>query len=73
MSYDIKTIKYDGENTTSSTSVAEKTGHLHVENKLHPCLSPCKKLNSKWMKDLNRRPETLKLAQEKTETYRHKQ
>jgi hypothetical protein len=32
--------------------------------KLHPCLSPCTSSDSKWIKDLNIRPETLKLAQE---------
>jgi hypothetical protein len=32
--------------------------------KLHPCLSPCTSINSKWIKDLNIIPETLKLVQE---------
>jgi hypothetical protein len=31
----------------------------------HPCLSPCISINSKWIKDLNIRPETLKLVQER--------
>jgi hypothetical protein len=32
--------------------------------KLDPCLSPCTSISSKWIKDLNIRPETLKLVQE---------
>jgi hypothetical protein len=34
--------------------------------KLDPCLSPCASINSKWIKDLGIRPETLKLVWEKT-------
>jgi hypothetical protein len=33
--------------------------------KLDPCLSPCVSINSKWIKDLNIRLETLKLVQER--------
>jgi hypothetical protein len=33
--------------------------------KLDPRLSPCTSVNSKWIKDLNIRPETLKLVQER--------
>jgi hypothetical protein len=33
--------------------------------KLDPCLSSCKSINAKWIKDFNIRPETLKLVQEK--------
>jgi hypothetical protein len=33
--------------------------------KLDPCLSPCTCINSKWIEDLNIRPETLKLVQER--------
>jgi hypothetical protein len=32
--------------------------------KLDPCLSPCTSSNSEWIKDLNIRPETLKLLPE---------
>jgi hypothetical protein len=35
--------------------------------KLDPCLSHHTSINSKWIKDLNMRPETLKLVQEKAE------
>jgi hypothetical protein len=34
------------------------------ETGTHPCLSPCIIINSKWIKDLNIRPKTLKLVQE---------
>jgi hypothetical protein len=37
------------------------------EMKLDPCLSPCISINSKWIKDLNIRPKTLKLVQEGAE------
>jgi hypothetical protein len=33
--------------------------------KLGSCLSPCTSINSDWIKDLNIRPETLKLVQER--------
>jgi hypothetical protein len=33
--------------------------------KLDPCLSPCTSIYSKWIKDLNIRPETLMLVQER--------
>jgi hypothetical protein len=37
---------------------------LSTCKKLDPCLSPCTSINSKWVKDLNIRPKTLKLVQE---------
>jgi hypothetical protein len=36
--------------------------------KLDTCLSTCTSINSKWIKDLNIRPETLKLIQKEQET-----
>jgi hypothetical protein len=35
------------------------------KQKLDPCLSPCSSINSKWIKDINITPETLKLVQER--------
>jgi hypothetical protein len=49
---------YDGEKTASSTNVAGKSGYPD------PRLSSCTSINSKSIKDLNIRPETLKLVQE---------
>jgi hypothetical protein len=34
--------------------------------KLDPCLSLCTSINSKWIKDLNIGPKTLKLVQKRT-------
>jgi hypothetical protein len=40
---------------------------LSACRKLKPdlCLSPCTSINSKWIKNLNIRPKTLKLVQER--------
>jgi uncharacterized protein (DUF736 family) len=43
----------------------EKWLSAYKKLKLDPCLSPCTSINSKWIKDLNIRPETLKLVQER--------
>jgi hypothetical protein len=57
---------YNGEKTASSTNVAGKTVYgACMKLKLDPYLSPFISINSKWIKDLDIRPETLKLVQEK--------
>jgi hypothetical protein len=57
---------YNGKQTASSTNVAGKSGYLPAKKlKVDPCLSSCSSINSKWINDLNIRPESLKLVQEK--------
>jgi hypothetical protein len=57
---------YNGEKTASSTNVAGELGiSICRKLKLNLCLLPCTSINSKWIKDLDIRPKTLELVQER--------
>ena len=52
---------YNGTKKASSLSGAEKTGLLHVKDEIRTISNTIQKDNSKQIKDVNVRPETMKL------------
>jgi hypothetical protein len=63
--FDKGTKTYEGKDGLINKCCWEKWLFACRKLKLDPCLSPCNSINSKWIKDLNIRPKTLKLVQER--------
>ena len=51
------------EKIVSSINGTGKIGQLHVKERNEHSLAPCKKVYSYWIKDLIKRPDTIKLLE----------
>ena len=60
----MKQKTYKEEWIFSSINGIEKTEQLHEKNEIRNSLTPYTKINSKWIKDLNVRSDTIKLLEE---------
>ena len=56
---------YSGKKKASLINGADLTGSACRKMKVDPYLSPCTKLKFKWIKDLNIKPDTLNLIEDK--------
>jgi hypothetical protein len=54
---------YSGKRQPLQQILLGKWLFIYKKLKLNTCLSPCTSINSKWIKDFNIRPKTLKLIQ----------
>ena len=55
---------YNGEKTSSLRSHPGKTGEPLVKNETRTLSNNIHKNKNKWIKDINKRPETIKLLEE---------